>query len=32
MAYEPLFFKSDRLLGFDTSKADEAYGPGWLEE
>ena len=21
-----------RELGFDTSKADEAYGPGWLEE
>ena len=21
-----------RALGFDTSKADEAYGPGWLEE
>ena len=21
-----------RGLGFDTSKADEAYGPGWLEE
>ena len=21
-----------RALGFDTTKADEAYGPGWLEE
>ena len=21
-----------RALGFDTSKADEAYGPGWLDE
>ena len=21
-----------RELGFDTTKADEAYGPGWLEE
>ena len=21
-----------RAVGFDTSKADEAYGPGWLEE
>ena len=21
-----------RELGFDTSKADEAYGPGWLEK